>query len=88
MNQRLPPVRCPGCHRALVNRLFDYCLYCCVMLPDELLLSDEEKDHIKQRDRDQMTEDRRLRVAEAEESQERARQLANRMTFNITPFLP
>jgi len=71
-----------------VNRLFDYCLYCCVMLPDELLLSDEEKDHIKQRDRDQMTEDRRLRVAEAEESQERARQLANRMTFNITPFLP
>ena len=78
------------CERALVNRLFDYCLYCCVMLPEELLLTDEQKGIIMQRDRDQMTEDRRLRIAEAEESKERARKLANGMgpMLNVMLFLP
>jgi hypothetical protein len=71
------------------EHLFDYYLYCCVMLPDALLLTNEEKSLIMQRDRDQMTEDRRQRVAEAEESKERARKLANAMVpMNIMMFLP
>ena len=90
MIQRPPPVRCPGCKRALVNRLFDYCLYCCVMLPNELRLTEEQKDDIKQRDRAQMTEDRRLREAQtAEENEEQAKKMRHSLSaFNIMLFLP
>jgi hypothetical protein len=60
------------------------------MLPNELRLTEEQKDDIKQRDRAQMTEDRRLREAQtAEENEEQAKKMRHSLSaFNIMLFLP
>ncbi len=38
-----PRPQCPNCRQVLSNRLFDYCLWCGAVLPEELHLSDSDK---------------------------------------------
>ena len=41
--KRTAKPRCPSCGQTLSNRLFDYCLWCGAILPEELHLSDSDK---------------------------------------------
>ena len=41
--KRSPRPRCPSCGQVLSNRMFDRCLWCGAVLPEELHISDEEK---------------------------------------------
>ena len=41
------PVSCPFCQRTLISRLSDKCQYCLKELPEEICLSDEEKEEYR-----------------------------------------
>ena len=47
-------VTCPNCERTVINRLVDYCQYCEAELPDDLVLSKQEKDELASQVRERL----------------------------------
>lgn len=81
-------LKCPACHRPLLNRLSGQCLYCCKELPDHLKLTDQEKKEILEQQSAQLEHDRLLREqkeAEEKEKQERLRKNSDG-DWGIFPF--